>query len=388
MLGWEFPPFNVGGLGVVCYYLTKYLTKYGNKIILILPRGIGSKKNIKNPNISNLEIKYVTSFLLPYETKKDEDTEVNLYKRNIFEEVKKYKEEVKKILETEKINFDLIHAHDWMTFEAGIEAKKISGKPLIVHVHSTEFDRTGGNYINQKIYEIEKKGMEEADLIITVSNFTKNKIIEKYGINEKKIRVLHNAIDLEDYEKKIKIRKRDNVVLFLGRMVLQKGPDYFLYAIKKALEHKPDIIPVMAGTGDMLPSMIEKAAELGIADKIIFTGFLSEEDVHKLYQVADLYVMPSVSEPFGITTLEALANGTPVLISKQSGVSELLNHCLKVDFWDVNEMANKILAVLHYNALKESLRENGVKEIRKFSWEKQTERCLNIYNEVLRGRKW
>ena len=285
-------------------------------------------------------------------------------------------------------DFDVIHAHDWLSFLAGIKAKKATGKPLVVHIHATEFDRTGGGNVNQQVYEIEKQGFEEADKIIAVSNFTKNKIIEHYGINPEKIIIVHNGvaqIDTSSIKNSLNGLKRtgQKAVLFLGRITIQKGADYFLKAAKKVLEKNPNVFFMVGGTGDMERQIIEEAAAMGISDKVLFLGFVKDKDKAEIYQMADLYILPSVSEPFGLTPLEALSCGTPVLISRQSGVSEVLSHCLKVDFWDIDQMANKILAVLEHSELKEELQNNGGQEVQKFNWVDSAQKCIYVYKEVL-----
>ncbi|GAI04335.1 unnamed protein product, partial [marine sediment metagenome] len=249
----------------------------------------------------------------------------------------------------ENEQFDIVHAHDWMTYPAGIAVSAVSGKPLIVHVHSTEFDRSGEN-VNQTIYDIEREGMEWAAKVIAVSYFTSNIIISRYGISGEKVEVVYNGVERNGNWSLAGsgIGKDERIVLFLGRITMQKGPEYFLQAAKKVLDVMDNVKFVMAGAGDMMHRAVEMAAELGIGQKVLFTGFLHGEDVQKIYKMADLYVMPSVSEPFGIAPLEALDNDVPVIISKQSGVSEVLTHALKVDFWDVDEIANKIIAVLKY----------------------------------------
>jgi glycosyltransferase involved in cell wall biosynthesis len=255
-------------------------------------------------------------------------------------------------------------------------------------VHATEFDRTGGNGVNQVVYNLERQGMHLADSIIAVSNFTKNKIVEHYGINPDKVQVVYNAIEFNGNHfshEHFGIKKGNKVVLFMGRITLQKGPDYFLYAAKRVLEVDPNVRFIIAGSGDMATRMIEKAAELGIADKVLFAGFLRGPDIDKAYQMADLFVMPSVSEPFGLTPLEAMRNKTPVLISKQSGVSEVINNCLKVDFWDIDKMANQIIGTLKYQEAHDSLRENGFCEVQKFNWDEPARKCIDIYRKVLGG---
>ncbi|MFH1682845.1 MAG: glycosyltransferase family 4 protein, partial [Candidatus Woesearchaeota archaeon] len=342
MFGWEFPPNNQGGLGTACEGLVKGLTAQGKEVILVLPEKQESSipgLKIVSPHLKRIS---VNSLLQAYHTEESYSSSYkrnkgSLYGNNLFSEVERYAQAIEEVVREEE--FDLIHAHDWLTYKAGLKAKQLSGKPLIVHVHATEFDRTGGNGINQFVYIIEKEGMEKADLVITVSNFTKNKVIEHYGIPAEKIRVVHNAVAFNDnqFRGEFNTFKREPLVLFLGRITLQKGPDYFLDTAKRILELRKNINFVMAGRGDMEEQMIEQAAALGLSDKFLFAGFLRGAEIDRMYQMADVYVMPSVSEPFGITPLEAMRNDVPVIISKQSGVSEVITHCLKVDFWDVDE---------------------------------------------------
>ncbi|MFH1713115.1 MAG: glycosyltransferase family 4 protein, partial [Candidatus Jacksonbacteria bacterium] len=309
-----------------------------------------------------------------------------IYFEGLLAQVERYGKAAVKIALSH--NFDLIHAHDWLTFPAACEAKRISKKRFIAHVHATEFDRAGG-FVSPQIYEIERQGLEAADLIITVSNFTKQKIVNHYHINPQKIKVIHNAIsadaatpDLPPREK-IGLNRKNKIVLFVGRLTLQKGPDYFLLAAKKVLEHNPDVFFIIVGAGEMEAQVINQTAMLGIADKVVFTGFLRGYDLERIFRAADLFVLSSISEPFGLTALESLCNGTPVLISKQSGAAEVLNHCLKVDFWDISQMANKILAVLEYNVLQKSLSENGFREVKKFNWDDAAGKCIEIYDNLL-----
>jgi glycosyltransferase involved in cell wall biosynthesis len=284
-------------------------------------------------------------------------------------------------------DFDVIHAHDWMTYPAGIAVASVTGKPLVIHVHSTEFDRSG-EHVNQMIYDIERRGMHAAQKIIAVSHLTRNIIISRYGILGEKVEVVYNGVEQNGENRalafnRVGIRSDEKIVLFLGRITMQKGPEYFLMAARKVLEEDENVKFVIAGTGDMMHRIIEMAAQMGIGHKVLFTGFLHGKDVQKVYEMADLYVMPSVSEPFGIAPLEALNHDVPVLISKQSGVAEVLTHVLKVDFWDVNEMANKILAVLKYPPLQLTLREHGNFEVRRLRWEGAAEKCRDIYQAVL-----
>lgn len=390
MFGWEFPPFSSGGLGTACYGLTRSLSSKGIKITFVVPYSFDTDNAdfVKLISAGNIKIRKIASALHPYmgshEYKRSlgKKSGPRIYGSTLFDEVYRYTLAAEKIAEEE--DFDIIHCHDWMTFGAGIKAKAKKNKPLILHVHATELDRTGGHQVNQYVYDLEREGMHKADKLIAVSNLTKNKIITNYGLLSEKIIVVHNAVDLSQsfHKENFEIKKTDKVVLFLGRITLQKGPDYFIYAAKRVLEHNKNVKFIIAGSGDMEPFVIEKAAELGIADKVLFAGFLNQNDVERAYKMADIYVMPSVSEPFGIAALEAMKNKAPVIVSKQSGVCEVINHCLKVDFWDINEMSNKILALLKYDSLHETLKDNAYFEVKKFSWDIPAQKCVEVYNEL------
>mgnify|MGYP001597285185 FL=1 len=390
MFGWEFPPMSSGGLGTACYGLTKSLSRKGVEITFVLPySGDFDADFLKLIPAGNIKIKKVATLLQPYMTSNEYKKSLaksqipGIYGSTLFDEVHRYTLAAEKIAEDEE--FDVIHCHDWMTFGAGIAAKRKKKKPLVLHVHSTEFDRTGNHITNQHVYNLERQGMQKSDRIIAVSNFTKNKIMDHYGMPSEKINVVHNAVDFSQhyYDEGFEIKKTDRIVLFLGRITLQKGPDYFVHAAKKVLEHDKNVRFIIAGSGDMEPFVIEKAAELGISSKVLFAGFLNQDDVERAYKMADLYVMPSVSEPFGITALEAMKNKTAVIVSKQSGVSEVIRHCLKVDFWDIDEMSNKIISLLKYPSLHETLKENAYSEVRKFSWDVPAQKCIELYNELI-----
>jgi glycosyltransferase involved in cell wall biosynthesis len=390
MFGWEFPPFKSGGLGTACYGLTKGLARNGCQVTFVMPvtpEGAKAKfvKLIGAGN--NVRIKKVDSTLKAYQTSDGyEDGYAYLpsslkkvYGKNLFAEVQRYATLAKKIAKDEE--HDVIHAHDWMTYQASINAKKTSKKPLVVHLHATEFDRTGG-HPDARISHIEWQGLSEADRIIANSNYTKQNIIKHYKIAANKIDVVHWGIDDVDVPQFDTPLKKDHIVLFLGRVTLQKGPDYFIEVAKKVLEYEPTTKFIIAGDGDMLPRVINRAAELGIADKVIFTGALTGDDVHRAFKTADVYVMPSVSEPFGLVALESLKNGTPVIISKQSGVAEVLKHALKVDFWDINEMTNKIVGVLRHQVLKEELTEHGMREVQKFNLDDPARKVIDAYHRT------
>ena len=308
------------------------------------------------------------------------------YAGDLFAEVQRYAALAAEIARGE--TFDVVHAHDWMTFPAGLAVAGIKGVPLVVHVHSTEFDRSG-LAVDQRIYDIERRGMHGAMKVVAVSYLTKNLVTHHYGIDAGKVEVVYNAIesslatgfDPEQYS----IHKDEKIVLFLGRITMQKGPEYFLAAAKRVLDVMDNVKFVMAGSGDMIRKTVEMAASMGIGHKVLFTGFLRGPDVEKVFKMADLYVMPSVSEPFGIAPLEAMSHDVPVIISKQSGVSEVLAHALKVDFWDVNEMANKIVAVLRHPPLASTLRTHGSFEVKRLNWTDAAKSCMAIYQQAING---
>ena len=390
MFGWELPPENSGGLGVACLGLSRELNRRGVNLSFVVPR----KKESMDRNCFRLlaaDINYkeieFDSPITPYSTPESyksalEKEEKNIYGDTLFDEVLRYRQCGRNLALNEE--FDVIHAHDWLSFGAGIEAKKATGKPMVAHIHATEFDRGGGVNIDERVYKREKEGMEAADKVVAVSNYTKGIVVDKYGIDENKVEVAHNGVDLTEKPvgKEIlrSIKKAGKkMVLFVGRLTLQKGPDYFLKAAKEVISHDEEVIFIIAGSGDMERQVMRQAAELGISDKVLFPGFVRGDELHGLYKAADLFVMPSVSEPFGLTPLESLVNGTPVLLSKQSGVSEVVTHALKVDFWDTSEMANKILSALNYSPLNGCLAKNGKEEVGKITWDPAAEKCIEIY---------
>lgn len=391
MFGWEFPPRSSGGLGVACFGLTRALAQEGVKVRFVLPKRMDpevSYMDFSFADVPDIEATAVNSLLYPYVTSSDylshySSCSPNIYGSSLFEEVLAYAARAAAIARAS--SFDVIHAHDWLSFLAGLEAKRVSGKPLVVHVHATEFDRTGGSGVNEHVFAIEKQGMQEADKIVAVSQWTKNIIVEHYGIAPDKVEVVHNGVEERDFKRlpseldswKAQGKK---IVLFHGRVTLQKGPDYFLRTARRVLEYYPQAVFIVSGVGDMLPQMVREAVSLGISDKVFFVGALWDEERDKTYQAADVVVMPSVSEPFGIVPLEALSNGAPVLISKQSGVSEVLSHALKSDFWDTDEMANKIISILKNGSLQATLRTNGNREASAITWSKAAQKVINVYH--------
>lgn len=426
MFGWEFPPHVSGGLGTACFGLTKALAGMGHDISFVIPKGEGDVGRAHVELISasdvpvkqrssetvkvfkGLDVRLIDSVLKPYLTESEyenllqgEAVDFSQYEKfqtnaersqilatsehygpGLVAEVARYGKAAGVIAQSR--SFDVIHAHDWMTVFAGLYAKEKCGKPLVLHIHSLEFDRSGEN-INQEIFTTERFGMVLADHIIAVSHYTKDMIVNRYGIHPDKISVVYNAVTRKEAGTIYHVEKTSGkkIVLFLGRITFQKGPDYFVEAAAKVLKELPDVTFVMAGSGDMMPRMIERVAQLGIGKNFHFTGFLQGTDVERIFTMSDLYVMPSVSEPFGISPLEAMAYDVPVIISKQSGVAEILHHALKVDFWEVDEIANKIIAVLKHQCLAEEMVERSREEIRNVHWKGAAEKIVEVYKRVL-----
>ena len=422
MFGWEFPPHITGGLGTACFGLTKGLVKHGVEVIFVVPKAYGdeAKDGFRLVNASEVTLDFskvdtqeylekiqfmeIGSNLVPYlgpeefelmvtKDRLTDKTETHSvfskqysfsgkYGPNLMQEVSRYALVASSIAENNR--FDVIHAHDWLTYPAGIAAKKISGKPLVVHVHATEFDRSGEN-VNQPVYDIERQGMTEADLVITVSNLTRQIVIEKYGIPAEKVITVHNAVEPVDRPELDGVTKhvKEKVVTFLGRVTYQKGPDYFVEAAHKILKRDSNVRFVMAGSGDLLNRMIRRVAQLKIATKFHFTGFLAGPEVDTMFAMSDVYVMPSVSEPFGISPLEAMRSNVPVVISKQSGVAEVLQHALKVDFWDIDALADAIYGILHYEGLSKMFIRYGKTEVDNLIWENAALNILEVYNKAV-----
>lgn len=392
MFGWELPPYNSGGLGEACFGLTKALANQGVYVNFVLPEEKKYDLDYMNLMFANVDFARVR-FIHSYETKKSWDKVLKLkkdlkHKHNDYVSAAyEYALGVSKLLKN--VDANVIHAHDWLSFLAGLNAKRSLELPMISHVHATEYDRSGGNYPNSEVASIEEAGVNLADRIVPVSNLTKNILIDKYHAPEEKIRVIHNGLDSdrEKYDAKALTEMKAlgyKFVLFLGRITLQKGPDYFVRAAQIVSKYEPKAVFVVTGSGDMYGDMISQVASVGLSDRFIFTGFLRDpEKKHALYSASDVYVMPSVSEPFGITSLEAIDANTPVVMSKQSGSSEVLKNVLKVDFWDVEEMANKILAALNYNALKKDMVTLSKKELDHITWDNAAKKCIKVYEEVV-----
>ena len=429
MFGWEFPPHIAGGLGTACYGLTRGLARNGVEVIFVVPKAYGEEDQrfIRVVNASDVDAIYrsgdadsdiwrhvkfmeINSNMVPYispeqwEQERSRSEKVGTlhhdgdvwrerynfsgkYGANLLEEVARYAVVARQVAIELEGQFDVIHAHDWLTYYAGIAAKEVSGKPLVVHMHATEFDRSGEN-INTQTYAIERGGMEAADLVMAVSNLTRNIVINKYGIPAEKVMTVHNAVrfaegNQEEEERGVK----DKIVTFLGRITYQKGPDYFVEAAAKVLKRTKNVRFVMAGSGDMMNHVIRRVARLGIADKFHFTGFLRGADVQKMFALSDVYVMPSVSEPFGISPLEAMKSNVPTIISKQSGVAEVLDYAVKVDYWDVDAMADAIYGLVTYPALGELFARKGLEEVTGLKWNNAAAKIKEGYERVIREQE-
>ena len=417
MFGWEFPPHILGGLGTASYGLTKGMHNNGDMdITFVIPKPWGDEEkgfaNIIGANCTpvawrDVNWDYVQSRIgkvmdpqLYFDLRDHIYADFNYmrlndlgciefsgkYPDNLIEEINNYSIVAGVIART--VPCDIIHSHDWLTYPAGIHAKNVTGKPLVIHVHATDFDRSRGN-VNPTVFAIEKDGMNNADHIITVSDLTRRTVIDKYGIDPSKVTTVHNAvIPLSDDLLNLPRReKKDKVITFLGRITMQKGPEYFVEAAAKVLQKCPNVRFVMAGSGDMMDAMINLAAKRNIADRFHFTGFLRGKQVYEMLADSDVYVMPSVSEPFGISPLEAMEMGVPSIISKQSGCAEILDNVIKTDYWDIDAMADAMHALVSYPALHDNLREEGIREIHTITWEKAGKKVIDIYKKVIENRK-
>lgn len=427
MFGWEFPPHIAGGLGTACYGIVKGLAYNGVQTLFVMPSASGDEDQSAARIISASDVpvesvgstvdefldkvKFVRigSNMIPYvdpeefhemvESERRLQSE-NLtkcigtkfrfsgrYGSNLMEEVAHYAMVGGTIAMEHKDEFDIIHAHDWLTYLAGIAAKELTGKPLVVHVHATSFDRGTEDQIDSRVYDIEKRGMMAADKVIAVSDLTRNIVINKYGIDPEKVVTVHNAVDFSGRENvKVERGVRDKVVTFLGRITFQKGPEYFIEAAAKVLKRTSGVRFVMAGSGDMMNRCIRHVAKLGISDRFHFTGFLRGAEVQKMFAMSDVYIMPSVSEPFGISPLEAMRSNVPAIISNQSGAAEVLKYAFKVDFWDVDAMADDIYALLKYPALADFAAREGYEEVNRLKWNIATAKLKKIYESVVNNK--
>ena len=431
MFGWEFPPHIAGGLGTACYGMTRGLARNGVDVTFVMPHASGDEDQrfvdvvnasdvetvfgkVSNDSadiIEKMSFIHIDSNLVPYlspedyETYHDEFVKTGekrwetsdvwsqrytfsgKYGANLLEEVARYAMVAAQVAKDLEGQFDVIHAHDWLTYFAGIAAKRVSGKPLVVHMHATEFDRSGEN-INTQTYAIERAGMHAADRVIAVSNLTRNIVINRYGVPAEKVVAVHNAVRFTDKGAPLPERGvKDKIVTFLGRITFQKGPDYFVEAAAKVLKRCPNVRFVMAGSGDMMNHVIRRVARLGIADRFHFTGFLRGDDVNKMFQLSDVFVMPSVSEPFGIAPLEAMRENVPVIISKQSGVAEVLDYAIKVDYWDVDAMADAIYGLVNYPALSKMFSEKGLEEVTNLKWNDAAAKIKRVYEDAIASVK-
>ncbi len=396
MFGWEFPPFNSGGLGVACEGLSKALVSSGVDLTFVLPFKIPisapwCKFVFANESTDFMNEIQIRSLFAGYASHTN-SKEVKKYglpasiSGDLMERVMSYALAAPAIARKHK--HSVIHAHDWLTYPAGIAAKEISGKPFVAHIHATEFDRSGSDKINADIYNIELEGFRQADVIVAVSERTKNKVVNKYGISAQKVKVVYNGVEFNNNSAMIehnldKLKQNGSqIVLFVGRITLQKGPDYFVSMAEKVLAYEPNTFFVVSGSGDMEGEMIRMVTSRGLSARFIFCGFLRGEELARVYKAADMFVMPSVSEPFGLVPLEAMISQVPVLVSKESGVSEILSTALKSHFWDVDDMADKVISVLRHKKFKNHLSENGREEVKAIHWKKAAESLISVYNSL------
>ena len=424
MFGWEFPPHIAGGLGTACEGIVKGLAYNGVETLFVMPNASGdedqSATTILNASdvavqnvsstveefINKVKFLYVDSNIVPYvdpdeyyeaiekmKAKGITQTTVGFgqkfkfsgkYGANLMEEVSRYAQVGGTIAMQHIDEFDLIHAHDWLTYLAGIAAKELTGKPLVVHVHATSYDRGDEKHIDSRVLDIETRGMQAADRVVTVSDLTRNIVINKYHIDPAKVVTVHNAVDFSGRED-ITVERgvKDKVVTFLGRITFQKGPEYFIDAAAKVLKRTKNVRFVMAGSGDMMNRAIKQVARLGISDRFHFTGFLRGAQVQEMFALSDVYIMPSVSEPFGISPLEAMRTGVPSIISHQSGAAEILKYALKVDFWDVDALADDIYALVTYPALTEFASKQGFDEVNELKWNGATAKLKKVYESLI-----
>jgi glycosyltransferase involved in cell wall biosynthesis len=426
MFGWEFPPHISGGLGTASYGLTKGMATLDDlEVIFVVPKAWGDEEQgvVRLVGANQVPVAYkrvfykgfrrpverieVSSKIVPYTDPENFWKMVNSevsgynfyvktnnrgkvdfsgkYDNNLMEEIYKYSIVASVIADENE--FDIIHAHDWLAYPAGIAAMEVSGKPLVIHVHATDFDRSGGS-VNPDVYRIEKSGMDAASKIITVSNLTRDIVINKYNINPDKVETVYNAVEPVKITENCFIKKGfdEKVVTFLGRITMQKGPEYFIEAAYKVLQVMNNVRFVMAGSGDMMERMMRRAAALKITDRFHFTGFLKGTDVFTMLDMSDVYIMPSVSEPFGISPLEAMQSNVPVIISKQSGVAEILTHAVKTDFWDIDAMADAIYGILNYPALSNMFIKNGKEEVIRLKWDNSARHVRDIYYRVIENK--
>ena len=424
MFGWEFPPHIAGGLGTACEGIVKGLAYNGVETLFVMPSASGdedqSATTIINASdvavdtvsssvdefLDKVKFIHIDSNLVPYVNPDEFETIVEQerkrqvkdfkvqygmkykfsgkYGTNLMEEVARYAMGGGTIALQHKDEFDVIHAHDWLTYLAGIAAKELTGKPLVVHVHATSYDRGDEKHIDTRVLDIETRGMLAADRVVTVSDLTRNIVVNKYHIDPAKVVTVHNAVDFSGRENlQVERGVEDKIVTFLGRITFQKGPEYFIEAAAKVLKRTKNVRFVMAGSGDMMNRCIKHVARLGISDRFHFTGFLRGMDVQKMFALSDVYIMPSVSEPFGISPLEAMRTSVPSVISKQSGAAEILDYAFKVDFWDVDALADDIYALLQYPALSRFAASRGFDEVNALKWNGATAKLKAVYESLV-----
>tara|TARA_Y100001937_G_scaffold128708_1_gene207173 strand:- start:127932 stop:129251 length:1320 start_codon:yes stop_codon:yes gene_type:complete len=431
MIGWEYPPAITGGLGIACRGLAREVAARGHTVYFVLPRVHGNEPqdpgvhliglNTRDLPISDAELQDmllhfaekhgdeirrflpVGAYQGPELTAEEISRNLDLIRRQLAKQIEDNEAAAERMLSGgygsdlihqihlyadfcsllgKRLKVDLVHGHDWMTFPASLGAMVQSDRPLVAHVHATEFDRSG-IHGNRYVEDLERHTFHRAQAVVTVSNYTRSIIINRYGVSPERVFAVHNAVEIEEQQVPSTRPFEDKMVTFLGRITFQKGPDYFVRAARKVIDQNKKVRFVMVGTGDMYPRMIELAADLGIGKYFHYTGFLKRDQIKQIYGMSDLYVIPSVSEPFGLTALEAMAQGVPVIVSKQSGVSEVIENAIKLDFWDVDAIAKAILDVIGNDELHTQMKHGGLEEVRRISWANSAEKLEEVYRQVL-----
>lgn len=398
MLGWELPPHHSGGMGIACYQMSKHLSTHGIDIEFILP--YTAEHDIDFMKITPAHAVTAEEFL-SFGSTYDADYfgastsfSIDNSPLDLRKQHDSYAHNVAKLVESKE--FDIIHAHDWLTFRAGLAAKQVSGKPLVLHVHATQYDQSGGGHGNPIAREIEQQAFMIADHIFAVSQHTKNVIVNQYGIPADKIHVVHNSMEIEESEidesetvhAYLEAMKSHGykVVTNIGRMTIQKGLTHLIETAAKVIAKNPKVLFLIAGGGEQKEELIRLAAEKRISQNVIFEGWVAGKSLRDSFRIGNVFVMPSVSEPFGLTPLEAIGFGSPVIVSKQSGVSEVLKNCFKVDFWDTDKLADTILSICEHESLERTMWQNSYQEYLNQSWIEPTRKMKDKFHEIHEAR--
>jgi glycosyltransferase involved in cell wall biosynthesis len=397
MFGWEFPPFRAGGLATATHGLVKGLVRQGVDVTLVVPFAAGDSHipGLRLVSAPRVAIRRVDALLSPYTsaatyvTDREAHSPTAVYGRDLFQEVDRYAAIARTIAADEP--HDVIDTHDWLTFTAGLEARHVSGRPMVAHIHATELDRAAAGHENHTIFTRERYGLHEATRVIANSHFLQHRVVDDFGVPGDRVDVVHWGVDGPRIDPHAPVDRAISrpLVLFVGRVTYQKGPRYIIDLARRVSEYLPQARFVIAGDGDAFPDTVNYAVDQGVADRVLFTGGLQQPDVERLYQMADVCVMPSVHEPFGLVALESLRNGTPCIVPIGSGVAEVLENVFKVDFWDVDAMTNAVVALARYPVLHETMRERGVAEMHdpRFTLDEPARRTAAVYARAIEASR-